>query len=150
MDYASILWLVLMVGFLIAESATVALVSIWFAVGALTALIASLLHAQLWVQVTVFLAVSCLLLALLRPLVRKFINPRIVKTNVDSVIGTVGKVTQTVDNLAPSGQVKLGAMEWTARSVSGDVIPEGTLVRVERIEGVKVFVVPAEISAEVK
>lgn len=150
MEYLSILWFLMMVAFLIAESSTVALVSLWFAVGALAALVASLLHAQLWVQVVVFLAVSCALLALLRPLVRKFLNPRIVKTNVDSIIGTVGKVTQTVDNLASAGQVKLGAMEWTARSASGEVIPEGALVRVERIEGVKVFVTPAEISAEVK
>lgn len=150
MEYAAILWFGIMVVFLIAESSTVALVSLWFAVGALAALILSLLQVQLWVQVVVFLAVSCVLLALLRPLVRKFITPKIVKTNVDSVVGTVGKVTQTIDNLAPAGQVKLGAMEWTARSVSGDVIPEGSLVRVERIEGVKVFVAPAEISAEVK
>ena len=146
MEYLSILWFLMMVAFLVAESSTVALVSIWFAVGALAALIASLLNAQLWVQV----AVSGALVALLRPMVRKFITPKIVKTNVDSIIGSVGKVIQTIDNLVPAGQVKLGAMEWTARSVSGDVIPEGTLVRVERIEGVKVFVVPAEVSAEVK
>ncbi len=150
MDYTTIIWLLLMVVFLAAESSTVSLISLWFALGALAALILSLLHVQLWVQVVVFLAVSCLLLALLRPLVRKFITPKIVKTNVDSIIGTVGKVTQTVDNVAACGQVKLGAMEWTARSVSGEVIPEGTLVRVERIEGVKAFVVPAEISAEIK
>ena len=150
MEYLSILWFLMMVAFLVAESSTVALVSIWFAVGALAALIASLLQAQLWVQITVFLAVSCVLLALLRPLVRKYFNPRIVKTNVDSIIGSVGKVIQTIDNLVPAGQVKLGAMEWTARSASGEVIPEGSLVRVERIEGVKVFVTPAEISAEVK
>ena len=150
MEYLSILWFLMMVAFLVAESSTVALVSIWFAVGALAALIASLLNAQLWVQVALFLAVSGALLALLRPMVRKFITPKIVKTNVDSIIGSVGKVIQTIDNLVPAGQVKLGAMEWTARSVSGDVIPEGTLVRVERIEGVKVFVVPAEVSAEVK
>ena len=150
MEYLSILWFLMMVAFLVAESSTVALVSIWFAVGALAALIASLLNAQLWVQVALFLAVSGALLALLRPMVRKFITPKIVKTNVDSIIGSVGKVIQTIDNLAPTGQVKLSNMEWTARSVSGDVIPEGTLVRVERIEGVKVFVVPAEVSAEVK
>ena len=150
MEYLSILWFLMMVAFLVAESASVALVSLWFAFGALAALIASLLNAQLWVQVALFLAVSGALLALLRPMVRKFITPKIVKTNVDSIIGSVGKVIQTIDNLVPAGQVKLGAMEWTARSVSGDVIPEGTLVRVERIEGVKVFVVPAEVSAEVK
>ena len=148
MDYTSIIWLVLLVGFLMVESSTVTLVSIWFAFGALVALILSLLHAQLWVQVVVFLGVSCLLLAALRPFVRKFITPRIVKTNVDSVIGSTGRVTQAIDNVNAAGQVKLGAMEWTARSVSGEPIAEGTLIRVVRIEGVKAMVEPAEVAAE--
>ena len=69
MDYTSILWFLMMVAFLVAESSTVALVSLWFAFGALAALIASLLNAQLWVQVALFLAVSGALLALLRPMV---------------------------------------------------------------------------------
>ena len=146
----TMLWFILMVVFLIMEASTVTVVSIWFVVGALAALILSMLEFQLWVQVLAFLAVSCLLLALLRPVVKRFFTPRIVKTNVDGLIGSVGKVTQTIDNVNAKGQVKLGAMEWTARSVSGESIPEGTLVRVVRIEGVKAMVEPAAVPAETK
>ena len=140
MLWEKILWLVLMVIFMAMESATVTLVSIWFAAGALSALIASLFNASIWLQVLLFLAVSCLTLALLRPLFRKYITPKIVKTNVDSIIGSTGLVTVPIDNVSATGQVKLGVMEWSARSTSGDPIPEGTLIRVDRIEGVKVFV----------
>lgn len=149
MDLVAIVWLVLLVVFLIAEASTVTLVSLWFAAGSLIALIAGLLGAALWLQVLLFLAVSVLSLTALRPLVRKFIHPRLTATNVDSVIGSTGLVTASIENVSASGQVKLGAMEWTARSTSGAPIPEGTMVRVDRIEGVKVFVSPAEVSANV-
>ena len=149
MDLVAILWLVLLVVFLIVEASTVTIVSLWFAAGALTALIASLLGAALWLQVLLFLAVSAGLLIALRPLVRKFIHPKLTATNVDSVIGSTGLVTASIENVSATGQVKLGAMVWTARSTSGVPIPEGTLVRVDRIEGVKVFVTPVEVSATV-
>ena len=148
MEYMAIVWFALLVAFLIMESASVSLVSLWFAVGALVALVLSLLQVDLWIQITVFLAVSVLLLACLRSVVKKYLKPRIVKTNVDSVIGSTGLVTQTIDNVKAEGQVKLGAMYWTARSVSGETIPEGTLIRVERIEGVKAYVIPAEVPAQ--
>ena len=145
----SIIWLVLLIIFLIVEAACpVHLISLWFAAGALVALILSLLHVELWIQVVAFFAVSCLLLAALRPIVKKYFTPRIVKTNVDSIIGSTGLVTQTIDNVKAEGQIKLGAMYWTARSASGEPIAEGTLIRVERIEGVKAFVVPAEVPAQ--
>ena len=145
-----ILWFVLMVVFLIMEASTVTVVSIWFVIGALAALILSMLEVQLWLQVVVFFTVSCVLLALLRPVTKRFFTPRIVKTNVDSLIGSVGIVTQRIENVASKGQVKLGTMEWTARSVSGESIPEGTMIRVVRIEGVKAMVEPAEVPAESK
>ena len=149
MNWAAIFWLILMIVLLAIESSTVMLVCIWFAAGSLVALILSLFSLSFPVQVVAFIVVSCALLALLRPLVRKFLTPKIVKTNVDSVIGTTGPVTVAIDNNAAEGQVKLGAMYWTARSTTGEVIPEGTLVQVDRIEGVKVFVTPAEVSANV-
>ena len=90
---------------------------------------------------------AVLSLIALRPLFRKFIRPRLTATNVDSVIGTTGLVTASVDNITAVGQVKLGAMEWTARSTSGAPIPAGTLVKVDRIEGVKAFVTPVEVAA---
>lgn len=149
MDLVAILWLVLLVVFLIVEASTVTLVSIWFAAGSLAALLVALFGAKLWLQVTLFLAVAVLSLVALRPLFRKYIRPKLTATNVDSVIGSTGLVTASVDNVTAVGQVKLGAMEWTARSTSGEPIGEGTLVRVDRIEGVKVYVTPVEISAAV-
>lgn len=149
MDLVAIVWLVLLVVFLIVEASTVTLVSLWFAAGSLIALIASLLGGPLWLQVLLFLAVSTLSLIALRPLFRKFIRPKLTATNVDSVIGSTGLVTASVDNVTAAGQVKLGAMVWTARSTSGAPIPEGTLVKVDRVEGVKVFVSPAEVSVTV-
>jgi membrane protein implicated in regulation of membrane protease activity len=142
MDWSWIVWLILMVVFLLVETSTVSLVSIWFAIGSLGALLAASLHAPLWVQITIFLALSATLLACLRPFVKKFIQPKIVATNADSVIGTAGFVTEDIDNLSARGQVKLGGMFWSARSTSGDPICKDTKVTVDRIEGVKVFVSP--------
>ena len=149
MNWAAIIWLVLMVVFLVAEASTVTLVSLWFAAGSLAAMIISLLGGAVWLQTVSFLAVSVVLLTALRPLVRKFITPRLTATNVDSVIGSTGLVTAPIDNVSASGQVKLGAMVWTARSSSGAVISEGTLVKVYKIEGVKVFVSPVETKVTV-
>lgn len=145
MNWAAILWLVLMVVFLIVEAATVTLASIWFAGGALAALAVSLLGMDVWVQVAAFLLVSSALLAALRPLAKKYLTPKVTATNIDAIIGSTGLVTESVENLNAAGQVKLGAMYWTARSTTGETIPQGTKVRVDRIEGVKVFVTPVEI-----
>ena len=139
-----IIWLVLMVVFLIAEAQSVTMVSLWFAAGALGALIAELCGAELWLQIVIFFAVSVALLASLRPIARKYFTPRIVKTNVDSVIGQTCLVTADIDNITAQGKVKLGAMEWSARSTSGEAIKAGTLVKVDKIEGVKAFVTPVK------
>lgn len=136
------IWLILFVAFLLIESQTVELVAIWFSVGALAAMIASLCGAEIWLQITLFLVVSGILLAALRPVVRKFIKPKITATNVDAVIGTQGYITADVDNLAATGEVKLGALVWSARSSDGEKLSAGTLVKVDRVEGVKVFVSP--------
>ena len=143
------IWLILAVIFLIAEAATVTMVSLWFAGGCLAALLVAATGGGWGFQVFTALAVSALLLACLRPLARKHFTPRLTKTNVDAVIGTQGYVTADIDNMAATGTVKLGAMEWTARSADGSPIPKGTLVKVERIEGVKVFVSPAEVKVTV-
>ena len=149
MNWAAVVWLALIVVFLLIEASTVTLVSTWFAVGALAALIAGLLNAPVWLQVMVFVLVSAAALSALRPLVRKYVTPKITKTNVDAVIGSTGLVTVAIDNVSAVGQVKLGAMYWTARSTAGNRIPEGTLVQVDRIEGVKVFVTPVEVPVNV-
>ncbi len=143
------IWIILMVGFLIVEAACpIHLVSVWFAAGSAAAAIVSVLSGPLWLQILLFVVVSGGLLACMLPFVKKFLKPRLEKTNVDGVLGTQGYVTEAIDNLSAVGQVKLGGMYWTARSTGGSRIPAGKLVRVDRIEGVKAFV--SEVKEEVK
>ncbi|MBQ3146284.1 MAG: NfeD family protein [Oscillospiraceae bacterium] len=145
MDLSSIIWLVLLVVFLIVEAACpIHLVSLWFAAGALVAAVASMFGGPVWLQVGLFLVVSVSLLAGLWPFTKKFLQPGISPTNVDANIGTRCYVTARVDNLAAQGQIKLNGLEWTARSTTGESIPEGTLVRVDHVEGVKAFVTPVQ------
>ena len=138
----NIVWLVLMLVFLIAEGSAAAMVSLWFVLGSLGALIVSLLGGEVWLQFVVFFLVSAISLALLRPLTKKFVKPRITSTNVNALPGTKGLVSQAIDNVRGQGQVKLGGVAWTARSSDDQPIPAGALVQVDRIEGVKAFVSP--------
>ncbi len=149
MKFAAFVWLGLVILFLIAEGATVSLVSLWFAAGAVVAVFAALLGAGIWLQTGLFLVVSGALLLMLRPIVRRYLVPKITPTNVDSLVGSTGLVTEAIDNVTASGQVKLGAMEWTARSTTGENIPQGTLIRVDRIEGVKVYVTPVNVPEKI-
>lgn len=140
MDWSTIFWLVLLVLFLMMEASTVALVCLWCAFGALAASVASVCGAEVWLEVVLFLAVTVITLAALRPVLKRFINPKLVKTNLDAIIGSSGLVLDTIDNLQSTGKVKLGAMEWTARSTDGNPIEKDTVIEVDRIEGAKVFV----------
>ena len=136
----SIVWLVLMVLLFIIEAATAGLTVIWFALGALAALIAALFGAQIWLQVLWFLVVSIATLWFTRPHALKYLNGRSVATNADRVVGMEGVVCEDIDNLAGTGAVKLDGKEWTARSDSGANIPSGSVVKVRHIEGVKLIV----------
>ena len=146
MNPMSTAWLVLLILFLAAEASTAAVTTIWFAVGSLAAMVAAFLGAQVWLQVTIFGVVSVALLLALRPVIKKYINPKHTRTNIDAVIGTEGIVIEAIDNLAGTGRVKLGGMEWSARSTSGENIAPNTVVKVDRIEGVKVFVSLVRVS----
>lgn len=140
-----IIWLVLLIAFVMVEAATVGIVSLWFAAGALVALVAAMLGAWVWLQVLLFFLVSGGLLLALRPWVQKHFNPKVTRTNVDAVLGKEGLVTADIDNIQAVGQVKLGGVEWTARSTDGQRIEAGTRVRVDKVEGVKVFVTALEV-----
>jgi len=150
MNWTAIIWLVLMLIFIAVEAGTVAMVSAWFAAGALAALSVSLLGGEAWLQIVVFFGVSAVMLLLLRPIAKKHFTPKLIKTNVDRVIEEQGLVTEEIDNIHARGQVKLGAMYWTARSTNNEVLAAGTQIRVDRIEGVKVFVSPVCEPAETK
>ncbi|MDY3080262.1 MAG: NfeD family protein [Oscillospiraceae bacterium] len=138
------LWLIVMVLFLMVEAATVGLVCIWFAVGALAALIAALLGAEIWLQIVLFLVVSAVALYFTRPLAKKYVNAKVEPTNADMVIGKECRVTEAIDNIAGTGAVYVDGKTWTARSESDEVIPEGTLVTARSIDGVKLIVAALE------
>ena len=134
------IWIGALVLFVVLEAATAGITSLWFVLGALVALGIALLGWAEWFQVGVFFTVSITLLFLLRPLVKKYIDPKKENTNVDALIGTQGLVLEKIDNISGQGRVKLGGMEWSARSENGENIEKDAVVTVVRIEGVKVFV----------
>lgn len=136
----STIWLLMAIALVVGEALTVGLTFIWFAVGALGGLIVAVLGGPIWLQVVVFLALSALALALVRPVAAKLMQSGRVATNADRIIGKTAVVTETIDNLAGKGQVKVSGQIWTARSERDVVIPQDTEVTVLRIEGVKVFV----------
>ena len=136
-----VIWLIAFVALLVIEAVVPGLISIWFALGALAALVAALLHAPLWLQIVWFLLVSIAALVLTRPLAAKYVNSRTQPTNADALLGREGIVTETVDNLRGTGAVKLDGKVWTARAADGERRFEaGSVVKIDRIEGVKLIV----------
>lgn len=133
-------WLIALAVLLVIEIITLGLTTIWFAGGALVAFVLALFNVPLLVQITVFLVVSILLLLFTRPVVEKRLNESRVKTNVNSMIGKEGRVTETIDNYNQKGIVIINGLEWTARSRDDLIIPEGSKVVINEIKGVKVFV----------
>ena len=148
MEYMIWIWLGAAVVFGILEAMTAGLISVWFVAGAVAAVVAAMLEADVMVQAGVFIVVSALALALTRPLVRRWTQTRTVATNADRVLGQMAKVTETVDNDNSMGAVYVDGKTWSARSSDGSVIPAGTRVQVERMEGVKLFVSTCEKKEE--
>lgn len=140
MSEMMIVWIVLAAVFAVVEACTVQLVSVWFALGALAALISETLGAQRVIQLVVFVAVSVAALALTRPLVKRFSAAQIQPTNADMCIGQQAVVTQDINNTDGVGSAKVRGVEWTARSSDGSEIPKGETVTVKAIEGVKLIV----------
>ena len=136
----SAVWLILLVALVTGEAITVGLTFIWFAVGAMGGLLVAVLNGPVWLQIVVFLALSALTLILVRPAAAKLLTPGISPTNADRVLSQIALVTEEINNIAETGQVKLFGQVWTARSENGEVIPAQSRVRILRIEGVKVFV----------
>lgn len=135
-----IFWLGILAVCLGVEVATLGLVSIWFAGGALVTFFVAMATETLWIQLVVFFAVSFILLFATRPIASKYYNNKRTKTNVDSLVGEYCKVTEVIDNFNETGTVVLNGMEWTARSVDESVIEVGAKVKVHGIDGVKVLV----------
>lgn len=138
-----IVWLVLLIVSLVVEVLTMGLTAIWFAGGASVSLLVSFLNGPIWLQIFLFVVTSLVLLYFTRPIAMKYFNKNRVKTNVDSIIGEKAIVTLQIDNIRGEGKATVGGQEWSARSVSDDVIiPVGAIVVVEEINGVKLVVKP--------
>ena len=135
------IWLIVLVLLVAIEILTLGLTTIWFAGGALVAAIVAALGGATWLQIVVFLVVSCVLLFFTRPIAVKYFNKDRVKTNVESLIGKQAIAISEINNLQGIGQVTVGGQEWSARCVQDDVtLPVGSVVIVRSVSGVKLIV----------
>ena len=145
MNLMSILWLCAVAILGVAEALTVTLTCVWFAVGALAAMIVALFGGALWLQILIFAVVSLICVLALRPLAKtKLGGVQKIATNADRLIGQEAIVTETIDNVAGTGAASVGGTVWTARGVTPVPIAEGRRVRIQRIEGVKLIVSPVD------
>ena len=138
------IWVAVIILAVVVEAASPQLISLWFAGGGLVGLIAAVFGAPLWLQVILAASVTLVLLLATRPFVRRFLADKETHTNADRVVGREAVVTEAIDNVLAKGRVTVLGGDWTARSLDGVAIPTGTKVKVERIEGVKLIVSPAE------
>ncbi len=138
-----IFWLILLIVAIAIEALTLGLTSIWFAGGALVAILAALLNLPVIVQVALFVIVSVLLLIFTRPVAVKYFNKNRIRTNVESMVGKQAIVISEIDNLQGIGQVTVSGQEWSARSVNDKLgFQVGEVVRVVAVNGVKLVVKP--------
>ena len=143
---AMIVWLILAIGFFVIEGMTVALVSVWFAVGAVAALIASAFTSSWLTQILIFLVVSAIVMASLRPYALKRVKSRAISTNAQS---NVGKTAEVITPITPErpGRVRLEGVDWNARSAQS--LPAGRLCRVTALDGTTLTVEPTGPEATV-
>lgn len=147
-NLSAVIWLALVIAFVVMEATTVQLICIWFAAGALAAMVVGLLGGALWLQILVFFTVSIVLLTLLWPLAKKHFKPRLTATNTDALVGKICIVTEEIDPVE-GGRVKVGDVTWRARCEQGSGIPMGEKVKILKIEGTKVFVEEVKKELEV-
>lgn len=134
-------WLIAMVLFIVMELATMGLTTIWFALGALTALAVAAVGGPVWLQVIVFTLVSLITLLGVRKIAVGYFNKNREQTNVMGLIGKKGIVTEAISNVLATGQVTVGGQEWMARTAEDSVTyEEGTMVVIRDIQGVKLIV----------
>ena len=145
-----IVWTVVLIAALIVEGATFALVAIWFAAGALGALIAAGLGAPLFVQLIVFTVLAVVMLIFTRPLLKKLFPNKFIPTNSELEIGKTAVVIEAIDNATGKGRVRLGGVNWAAISENGEDIPEDEIVVVKEVRSAKVVVARNSESIEKK
>lgn len=132
-------WIIVLAISLVVEFIIPGLISIWFALGALIAYLTYLCHLHIGIQIAVFFISSLVALACTRPLAQKLQGKKNA-TNADRLIGQTGMVTENINPLENTGQVKVMGQIWSAVSESNQVIPKGRLVEISAIKGVKLIV----------
>ena len=135
-----IFWICAIIVFALTEGLTAGLVSIWFAVGALMGLIASLFTQSIFTQSVVFILTSAICFILMRKFALGEFKKKNSQTGIDRLIGEKIIITKTVDNLKNEGLAKVNDLEWKVKSVNDEIIDEGKIAIVEKIEGVKLIV----------
>ncbi len=142
-------WIAIAVIAVVLESCTTQLISIWFALSAVVTAVVAVFTDNLIIQLTVFVIVAVLCLVLTRPLARHLKNKGgEVPTNCDRYIGKVGEVIVDINNNDATGQVKVEGSIWSAKSTTNDILPTGTLVSINAIEGVKLLVTPVSVKTK--
>ena len=139
-DMSTAIWIAAIIIFGVVEAVTAGLTSIWFVLGSMAGLVAAVCNGPIWLQVTLFFVVSIVALAATRPLVTKLMKKDIKPTNADRVLGGSARVTERIDNDVSTGAVYIDGKTWSARSSTGEIIEPDAMVRVIRMEGVKLYV----------
>lgn len=134
-------WLLLTAAFIIIEAMTAGLTTIWFAGGAVAALICAFLGGPVWLQTGIFAASSLILLLVTRPLAKKYMKKGSGSTSLDRMIGQEALVTEQIDNLRGTGEVQVDGQFWMARCADNDqTIEKGEIAIIRDIRGVKLIV----------
>lgn len=143
-----IVWIVFIVVSAIIELETQDLITIWFTLGAVVALIACLLKANIIIQFALFLAVSAIAIICTRPLAKKMQAKEIIKTNSDRIVGMIAIVTK---DISPEtiGEVKVESRYWRAIPQENEVYAIGEKVLIKAISGTKVIVSDTEPKEEI-
>jgi len=140
----ALVWLIIAFLLAVIEAFSLGLTTIWFAGGAVVAVVAALLGASIPVQVVIFVVVSILLLVLTRPWAVRHFKSKLESTNIDAVIGKEALVTKDISPFS-AGEAKLNGLIWVALSTDKNLtIVAGTPVKVDAVEGVKLIVTPLE------
>ena len=142
------LWVAIIIIGVAVEAFTLDLTAIWFAIGAVVALVAASIGLNLYAQLIIFVLFSAVLLVLTRPFCRRFLKVKKEATNADRIIGTLAIVTETIDNIHETGAVKIMGNVWSARSSDDTQIPKGVKVKVLEIRGVKAIVTQVDNDTE--
>lgn len=130
-------WLAIFIIFLIVEILTVNLITIWFAFGAIAAMILSIFTNNIFWQVITFILISIICLLITKKYYKKNKLIKTIPTNLDMVIGKIGITTKAISP-QESGEVKVMGKIWTA--VASTQIPDNTRVKILLIDGVKLVV----------